>query len=64
MPVYEYECRKCNERFEVLQSINEDESNLRCPKCQAERPKKLLSVFSSSSSGKSANTSCSLSSST
>jgi putative FmdB family regulatory protein len=46
MPIYEYECRNCEERFEVLQKMNEDNSHLRCPKCQAERPERVLSLFS------------------
>jgi putative FmdB family regulatory protein len=45
MPIYEYECRICKERFEALQKMNEDNSNLRCPKCQADQPKKVLSLF-------------------
>lgn len=49
MPIYEYECRICKERFEVLQKINEDNSQLHCPKCQADRPRKVLSIFSSGS---------------
>jgi putative FmdB family regulatory protein len=49
MPIYEYECRGCKERFEVLQKMNEDSSHLRCPKCQTDRPKRVLSSFSSSS---------------
>jgi putative FmdB family regulatory protein len=47
MPIYEYECRICKERFEVLQKMNEDNSHLRCPKCQAGRPERVLSLFSS-----------------
>ena len=50
MPLYEYECRECKERFEVLQSIHDDESTVRCPKCNADMPKRVLSVFSSTSS--------------
>ena len=32
MPIYDYECKKCNEQFEVLQSAN-DESLKTCEKC-------------------------------
>ena len=49
MPIYEYECRMCKERFEVLQKMNEDNSPLRCPKCQADKPTRVLSHFSSGS---------------
>ncbi|MGB9628041.1 MAG: FmdB family zinc ribbon protein [Thermodesulfobacteriota bacterium] len=49
MPIYEYECRKCGERFEVLQRINEDNSRIRCPRCNADAPQRVLSSFSSGS---------------
>jgi len=32
MPTYEYECRKCNDRFELFQSITANPVK-RCPKC-------------------------------
>ncbi len=47
MPLYEYECRMCKERFEVLQKMNEGSSHLRCPKCHTDRPQRVLSLFSS-----------------
>jgi putative FmdB family regulatory protein len=53
MPIYEYECRSCNERFEVLQKMNEDNSRIRCPRCNADRPQRVLSTFSSGSAGSS-----------
>ena len=57
MPIYEYECGKCKERFEVLQRINEDTTGLQCPKCGADKPKRVLSGFHSTS-GKSTGASC------
>ena len=53
MPIYEYECRKCKERFEVLQKINEDNRGVHCPRCNADRPHKVLSTFSAGSAGSS-----------
>ena len=50
MPIYEYRCRKCNETFEVMQKVNEGSVGLRCPKCDAEEPVRLLSAFCSGSS--------------
>jgi len=32
MPTYEYECTKCHNKFEVLQSMK-DEPLKQCPKC-------------------------------
>ena len=35
MPIYRYHCPKCNSKFELKQSFN-DESRAACPKCQNE----------------------------
>lgn len=51
MPLYEYQCNKCGEQFEVRQSMGEDGSKLNCPKCQAGKPTRLMSTFSSAGSG-------------
>jgi len=32
MPIYEYECTKCKEVFEILHKIDED-CKVACPKC-------------------------------
>ncbi|MFQ6131419.1 MAG: FmdB family zinc ribbon protein [Armatimonadota bacterium] len=41
MPIYEYECRKCGHRFEVMQSFN-DKPIRRCEECRG-RVDKLIS---------------------
>jgi putative FmdB family regulatory protein len=46
MPIYEYQCAECGEKFEVRQSIGADGSFLSCPKCHAANPKRLISSFS------------------
>jgi putative FmdB family regulatory protein len=53
MPIYEYQCDQCGERFEVRQSLGEDGSNLNCPKCQAKNPRKVFSTFFSQGSSSS-----------
>lgn len=45
MPIYEYRCQKCGERFELRRSMADSDSEIKCPKCQAEQPKRLLSLF-------------------
>ena len=45
MPIYEYQCSQCGQKFEVRQSIGEDGSKLSCPKCNAQNPKRLFSSF-------------------
>ncbi|MBI4650032.1 zinc ribbon domain-containing protein [Candidatus Desantisbacteria bacterium] len=49
MPVYEYKCKKCNLKFEELQSIGADAPP--CPKCKAGEVVKCISVFGFSSGG-------------
>jgi len=45
MPIYEYQCIHCGEKFEVRQRIGEDSSGLTCPKCRNGNPKRLFSSF-------------------
>jgi putative FmdB family regulatory protein len=47
MPIYEYECRSCKEKFEVIQKVSDDNSGVCCPKCKADKPERLLSAFCS-----------------
>jgi len=45
MPVYEYECRACNHRFEEWQKITDKPVKI-CPKCKARRVERLISQTS------------------
>lgn len=54
MPIYEYRCEDCGQRFERLIRNAEDRSALACPSCGGGRLVTELSVFAthrSSSSG-------------
>ncbi len=51
MPIYEYECIKCNELFSVFQSINNNGRDITCPKCGSKNVKKKISAFSCCSFG-------------
>ncbi|MEI9475408.1 MAG: FmdB family zinc ribbon protein [Deltaproteobacteria bacterium] len=42
MPIYEYECRRCKEIFEIFHKIDED-CKVACPKCLGPA-KKLISA--------------------
>jgi len=50
VPLYEYQCTKCGEQFEVRQTMGADGSKLNCPRCQAGNPARLMSTFSSAGS--------------
>jgi len=46
MPIYEYRCLECGEKFEKLvRSINNPEPEIKCPKCGGRKVEKLLSSF-------------------
>ncbi len=45
MPIYEYQCTKCEHKMEALQKISEA-SLLECPACGTENLKKLVSAAS------------------
>jgi putative FmdB family regulatory protein len=43
MPIYEYQCNRCNEVFEIFHRIDEEECKVACPKCLGPA-KKLISA--------------------
>jgi putative FmdB family regulatory protein len=47
MPLYEYRCESCGEKFEKLRRMREADSGLRCPKCESEKVSRQLSTFAS-----------------
>ncbi|MBW2035962.1 MAG: zinc ribbon domain-containing protein [Deltaproteobacteria bacterium] len=49
MPLYEFRCSKCGHEFEEIVFLT-DKEPIKCPKCGASNPERLLSMFSSSSS--------------
>lgn len=51
MPLYEYRCPRCQERFEVLQRVGDSAESVRCPECGAGSVERLLSTFAASAAG-------------
>ncbi len=49
MPIYEYSCSKCCERFSVMQKMDTGPNDTHCPKCGSTQVKKLISSFCCSS---------------
>ncbi len=43
MPIFEFKCLKCQEYFEMLIMNNDEEVELRCPKCNSEEFERILS---------------------
>ncbi|UCH50682.1 MAG: zinc ribbon domain-containing protein [Chloroflexota bacterium] len=48
MPIYEYECTNCGEKFEAHRKISDRDSEVKCPKCGKKQPRRIFSIFSSS----------------
>ena len=44
MPVYEYKCEKCGTKFEIMRGITAGEEGIRCPRCSAEKPVRVISA--------------------
>ncbi len=62
MPLYEYKCKKCGEKFELRLGFFHDKKTLKCPACGCEDPERVFSPFAtggSSGSYSSAGSSCS-----
>jgi putative FmdB family regulatory protein len=45
MPMFEYVCRACGERFEELRSARDEGPGPLCPECGSENVVKLVSAF-------------------
>ncbi len=45
MPIYEYVCKDCGTRFEMLRSIKDADSIIPCKSCQSNQTQRALSVF-------------------
>jgi len=46
MPVYEYQCARCGERFSLLQPMSAPREGNACPRCGARQTRRLISSFS------------------
>jgi putative FmdB family regulatory protein len=51
--MYEYRCRKCGERFEMLRRMADADDGLACPECRSDEVERLPSAFSSGGCGSS-----------
>lgn len=51
MPIYEFECRKCKNEFEVLFRSSEEKMTVHCPACKSRKTRKMMSAFSGGKSG-------------
>jgi|UniRef100_A0A7V3RG71 putative FmdB family regulatory protein len=45
MPIFEFLCKKCSNKFEDLILKNDDLKDIQCPRCGAKEIEKLFSLF-------------------
>jgi putative FmdB family regulatory protein len=45
LPLYEYECQKCGELTEILQSLAEADKGIECPECGSSEMRRKFSTF-------------------
>ena len=50
MPIFEYQCRECQEIFESLQLSRNREEDTECPRCGSERTERIVSTFATGGS--------------
>lgn len=50
MPIYEYFCSKCKNKFELLRTMSQSNQGASCPSCGG-RARRVLSPFCRSSEG-------------
>ncbi|MCL5265047.1 MAG: zinc ribbon domain-containing protein [Chloroflexi bacterium] len=47
MPLYEFKCNECSNKFEVLRSFSSADEPAPCPACGANNARRLVSTFAS-----------------
>lgn len=45
VPIYEYQCSKCSNRFEMIHGASEKDLKIVCPKCGDSKPQRVISSF-------------------
>ncbi len=58
MPLYEYECEDCGERFEKLTSASKKDEASECPECGSANTGRVLSTFAVGKASSSSGSSC------
>jgi len=56
MPIYEYKCQKCGDKFAVKLGIFQNKKSVKCPKCGGDEPQRVFSTFATNSNDSSCST--------
>ena len=52
MPIYEYVCLDCRERFELMRPMKDADAPIACRNCESQNTSRMLSVFFAQSGGR------------
>ena len=52
MPIYEYLCKDCGLRFELMRSFKDADEPITCKSCNSDQTQRTLSVFYAQSGSK------------
>ena len=58
MPIYEYQCDECGERFEKLVRLSSPSAQVKCPRCSGHRVQKAISLCGTGKSAPYCDNSC------
>jgi putative FmdB family regulatory protein len=61
MPIYEYVCLDCGQRFELIRAMKDADASIACKQCESLHTSRMLSLFNAQSGGRivaGGNTSC------
>ncbi len=53
MPIFEYQCKECSDKYEILHKSLSSNEKIECPSCGSLKNSKLFSAFSSTVSSSS-----------
>ena len=52
MPIYEYVCLDCGEKFETLRAMKDSDAPIACQECASYHTSRTIAVFYAQSSGR------------
>jgi len=58
MPIYEYQCKTCDNRFEQMRPMAQMHAPAACPSCASTETMRLLSLFAAQTKGESTAAPC------
>jgi len=58
MPIYTYRCKDCGAKFELLEGMTSERTELKCKKCNSKKIERTFEAFSVGKGNSSSGPSC------